>query len=497
MELYQKLGFSNNPFSTFSAEEEKGFLNNIYINPLFYQTLKSDLIKGHSRFILGARGIGKTALLLQLKTALDKENAFTIIIDEFDGIPAKNNQVEFTKLIIEKLVTNFCLKIGKNPSGISKLDRHQKEKLSFIIKEFFQTLSKSQYEKLYNKVDNYKTRNALKNIWNYLFNRPINFLISGGIEIVAETVRKAMGLPITDGKEFYKNYVPELTLEQIEREKRPEKFLDNYRALKGILNDLTEIIQATGYATTIVFFDKIDEYTKLNSSISAVADFLDDFLKDTTILMNKSYSMVFSIWDVLKPELTNSGVRFDKIKPIDITWQMDNLKEILDKRIGYFSGGKKKISDIVLSDNKLNDIISLSNNSPRYLFRQLSYIYDQQAEINKDSKVLTDEAIDKGQLVYSKSFEYYAIYPTKRGSKEDILTNINRLLKIGKMTIMTKDFVDAYKVSTPTAISYIKIVLEYNLVKELTETDGGAKIYEILDPVIKHLIKYGITEIKK
>jgi len=497
MELYQQLGFSDNPFSTFSAEEEKAFLNDIYINPLFYETLKSDLIKGHSRFILGARGIGKTALLLQLKTVLDKENAFTIIIDEFDGVPIKSNQIEFTRLIIERLVTNFSIKISKNPSGIRKLDKHQKEKLSFIIKEFFQTLSVSQYEKLYNKADNYKTRNAIKNIWNYFFNRPVNFLISGGIEIVAETARKAMGLPITDGKEFYKNYVPELTLEQIEREKKPEKFLNNFKALKEIFNDLAEIIKASGFATTIVFFDKIDEYTKLNSSISAVAEFLDGFLKDTTILMNKSYSLVFSIWDVLKPELTNSGVRFDKIKPIDITWQTDNLKDILDKRIGYFSGGKKKIKDIVLSDNKLNEIISLSNNSPRYLFRQLSYIYDQQAEISTNSKVLTDEAIDKGQLVYSKSFEYYAIYPTKRGSKEDILTNINRLLKIGKTTIMTKDFIDAYKVSTPTAISYIKIVQEYNLVKELTETDGGAKIYEILDPVIKHLIKYGITEIKK
>jgi hypothetical protein len=221
MELYTELGFSDNPFSTFSAEEEKSFLNHIYINPLFYETLKSDLIRGHSRFILGARGIGKTALLIQLKNALDNENAFTIIIDEFDGVPTKNNQVELTRLIIEKIVTNFCFKISKDPKGLRKLDRHQKEKLSFIIKEFFLTLSKSQYEKLYNKTDNIKTRNAFKNVWNYIFNRPINFLISGGIEIAAETARKAMGLPTTDDKEFFKNSVPELTLEQIEKRKTP------------------------------------------------------------------------------------------------------------------------------------------------------------------------------------------------------------------------------------------------------------------------------------
>lgn len=497
MELYQNIGFTDNPFSTFSAEEEKNFLNNIYINPLFYKTLKSDLAKGHSRFILGARGIGKTALLLQLKAAIENENVFSIIIDDFDGVPVKNNDVELTRLIIENIVTKFCITVSKNPKGLKNLNSYQKEKLSFIIKEFFQTLSKSEYEKLYNKADNYKTRNVLRNIWNRVFNRPINFLISGGIEIVSETVRKAMGLPLTDNKEFFKNYVPELTLEQIEREKNPEKFLSNFKSLKSILNDLTEIIQSSGFQTTVVFFDKVDEYTKLNSSISAVADFLDGFLKDTTILMNKSYSLVFSLWDVLKPELTNSGVRFDKIKPIDITWQTGNIKEILNKRIQYFSNGKKDINEVITSESKLNEIISLSSNSPRYLFRQLSYIYDQQAEINNQATVLTEEAIEKGQLVYAKSFEYYAIYPTKRGSKEDILTNINRLLKIGKEVIKTKDFVEVFKVSNQTGISYIKIVQEYNLVKELTETDSGAKMYEVQDPVIKHLIKHGVTEVKK
>jgi hypothetical protein len=497
MELYQNLGFYENPFSTFSAEDEKSFLSKIYINPLFYQTLKSDLIKGHSRFILGARGIGKTALLIQLKKAIEKEDVFTIIIDEFDGVPIKNNEIELIKLIIENIITNFCIQISKSPNGLNKLDKYQKEKLSFIIKEFFKTLSKSQYEKLYNKTDNFKRRNFFRNIFNNIFNKPINFLISGGIEIVAETARKSMGLPMIDGNEFYKNYVPELTLEQIEREKNPEKFLSDFKVLKGILNDLTEIIKKTNFKTSVIFFDKIDEYPKLNSSISAVSIFLENFLKDTSILMNSSYSLVFSLWEVLKPDLTNKGVRFDKIKPINITWQTNNLKEIINARIKYFSKEQKTLTNIIIEDEKINEIIALSNNSPRFLFRQLSYIYDQQAEIDSNSNFLSNEAIEKGQLVYAKSFEYYAIYPTRRGSKDDILTNINRLLKIGKEIIVTKDFVDIYKVSTPAAISYIKIVQEYNLVKELTETDGRAKMYAIQDPVIKFLIKNKVTEIQK
>ena len=261
--------------------------------------------------------------------------------------------------------------------------------------------------------------------------------------------------------------------------------------------DLCDLIKCCGYSTVVVFFDKIDEYVKLNSSMSSVANFLNNFLRDTTILMNKSYSLVFSLWDVLKPELTNRGVRFDKIKPIDITWQNENLKEILEKRISYFSNGQKTISQIIESEDLLNNILNLSNCSPRYLFRELSYIYDQQAEINNMSSVLTKNAIVKGQLTFAKNFDYYSIYPSKRGAKEDILTNINRILKIGKEVIKTKDFSFVFKVSVPTAISYIKIMQEYDLIKELTETDGGAKMYEIKDPIIKFLIQNNVSELKK
>lgn len=497
MELYKSLGFNNNPFSTFSAEEEKAFLQNIYIKPRFFETLKSDLISGHSRFILGARGIGKTALLLQLKSAIEKENVFSLIIDEFDEVPTSKNEIAFLRLIIQRVVNKLCLEIGKNKKKLKRLDSHQKEKLSFIVKEFFKTISKSQYEKIYNTTDNYKRRNFFRNIWNKLLNKPINFLISGSLEIVSDTVRKALGLPSTDENKFYKNYLPELSLEEIEREKHPEKFLQNYSALKLILEDLAELIKALDYKTTVVFFDKIDEYSKLTSNISSVADFLETILKDTTILMHKSYALVFSLWDVIRPDLANSGVRFDKIKPVDITWQTEDLEKILDKRIKFFSDDKKSIVNVIPSQNYLISIITLSNNSPRYLFRQLSYIYDNQSQMDQNADSFSNQAIEKGQHTYCLAFDYYAIYPTKRGSKDDILTNINRLLKIGKEVIRTKDFVDAYKVSTPTAISYIKIVQDYNLVKEMTETDGVAKMYKILDPVILHLIKSNVTEIRQ
>ena len=98
-------------------------------------------------------------------------------------------------------------------------------------------------------------------------------------------------------------------------------------------------------------------------------------------------------------------------------------------------------------------------------------------------------------LHFSKTFDFYAVFPGKRGTKDDVLTSVNRLLKIGKSKVTTKDFIAQYKVSTPTAINYIKIQQDYGLIVRTEALDGNAPIYEINNPVIKHLINNGVTDI--
>lgn len=496
MELYQSLGFGKNPFSTFSAEEEKSFLGRVYVSPPFYDTIKNDIASGHSRFLLGARGIGKTALLFQLKEAVVEEGLYAVIVDDFDEMHTKNNRFQFLSIVLTKLVTNFSIELLKDRKRIKRLSKHQKEKLSLIMGCFFKTLSRCEYEDTYASVSNYKIKNFFIHLYNLIFNKPLNVAISGGIEIVSETVRKSLGLPPPNSDDFYKKYIPEMRTETI----KTIGELDSYRELKSIFQDFTFIVRSCGFKNTVIFFDKIDEYAKLNGNIVSISNFLSDFLQDTDLLMSENCAFVFSLWDALKPELAHAGVRFDKIKPVDITWNNVSLVNMLEKRISFFSDKKKSLQDIFETaeyENTIDAIIELSSKSPRYLLRQLSYIYDAQAVADQSYKCFSKNSIAEGQLTYAKLFEYYAIYPSKKGSKEDILSNINRLLKIGKLTVRTKDYADVYKVSVPTAISYIKIAQEYNLIKELPETDAGAKLYDVLDPVIKHLIKSGVDEIKK
>lgn len=496
MELYERLKFNKNPFSTFSAEQERKFLDDVFIYPNNYNSLRSDIIENRSRFIIGARGIGKTALIYKLKSELEEKNVFAVLIDDFEGLPIKNNKRHFLNLMITETIKLFCATLSKNPSLLQNLDKKDKEKLSFIIAEFFKSLSVREYEEYYNKATHFKSRNFFRNIYNKLFHKPINLLIGGGLELASDFVRKSFGLPDTNTNGLYKNYLPEIELEAIKKSENPSEFLEDAKALKLIWLDLANLINKSGFKTTTVLFDRADEYISLGQGIDSITTFLKELLTDTTILLSENYSIVIGLWDATKADFDQMGVRFDKIKPFNINWSYKKLKEILTKRIEHFSNRKVSLKDI-FSESDINELIELSDNSPRYLFRQLSVIYDTQNNIDPEANTISKQAIQEGQLTYCRDFEFYAVFPSKKGSKEDILVNVNRILKIGSEEIKTKDYVDIAKVSTPTAISYIKIVQNYGLVQYVGETENGAKTYQVQNPVIKFLIKRGVKEINK
>ena len=121
-ELYQNLGFRENPFSRFSAEEEIEYLEKIYIQPRYFQTLMTDLINGSSRFIFGERGSGKSALILELCRELSKRNVLPVLIDKYDDIPLENNDKHLLLLIIRSILTNFVVLLTKNPVYLRKLN---------------------------------------------------------------------------------------------------------------------------------------------------------------------------------------------------------------------------------------------------------------------------------------------------------------------------------------------------------------------------------------
>ena len=81
--------------------------------------------------------------------------------------------------------------------------------------------------------------------------KPINLTISAISEFISSTVSRSLGLNKSSG-EFYKSYIAELQLKQIEEDKINIKNLE-YKRIKEFLIDLVMRIKKSGYNKTFVF----------------------------------------------------------------------------------------------------------------------------------------------------------------------------------------------------------------------------------------------------
>lgn len=494
-ELYNNLGFRSHPFSKYSAEEETDYLTEIYIRPRYFDSLINDIKSGSSRFVLGERGSAKSALVYELNKKLSDENILSVIVDNYDGIPLSKNDKHLLYLIIRETLKSFIAALFKNKQLLAQLESNEKEKLALIVRDFFTSISKREFEDTYNRITKYKVKNWFKRQWNDLINKPINWAISVSLEIGSDFVSNSLGLPKVKSENFYKNYLPDVALEDLSPRNKEEVLLGSYSLLKDVLLELTAIIKKSGYNSLAIFLDKIDEFKLLEGKINNIVSFTEEILKDTNLLYFRDIALVFSIWTEVKIELNAKGVRFDKFKPLDINWTNDDIQSILQKRLDYFSKDKNfNINSLIPAKNDLGSLIELSYKSPRDLIRLFSTVYDEQAIENSEAKVLSANAIQMGKRNFCKSYDYYSIFPSKRGTKEDIISIVNRLLRVGRTRFRTTDVIAEFKFSQQSAITYIKIYKEYGRIKEI-EFSGGTKEYEIIDPKVLYLISENIRSL--
>lgn len=489
-ELYENMGFTSNPFSRFSAEEEKEYLEDIYIKPRYYRTVYNDIKDGASRFIIGERGIGKTALMLNLEQDLEKNNVFSVLIDEYDGIPNVDNKKQLLLLIMRKIVTKYAVYLLNNRSVVRKLDKSDREKIAFYIDNFFETLSQDEYERTKSTVTKYRQKRIFAQFFNFFLLKPINSIFSGASEWISTTVTKSLGLPSVSDS-FYKSYIPEISV--TENQQKIEVDSLEYIRTKQLLKMLIDCIVKSGFNSVVVFFDKIDEYQNLGTNIQSIADFIKGIALDTGLLQTEKCAFVFVVWSKVRDELNSQGVRYDKFKPIDVTWSDDELKNILNRRLGFFSDNKVDMFSLLENDHT-DELLELANKSPRQLIVLMSRIYDEQEAENVQASVFSDAIVEKGIRQFVCNFDFPSLYPGEKGKKSYIVNVVNSILKIGKHEFGSSDLVAQKKYSSQAANNDIKIMKNYGLIEEKSEVSGHSKVYKVVDPIIRHMINRTIEE---
>lgn len=501
MKLYEFIGFREHPFLGKSAEAEKDYLSEIFVKPKYYNTLLDGLENGSSRFIIGHRGHGKTAILLELEKELQKRNIFTVRVDEYDSIPVKDNEKEMIKLFIESIAKKLSVDIFTNKNKLSTLSSEEKEILDFIYKYYFKALTQSEFENLRNNIIPFKRRNAFKRFFNFI----IHFFNSSGTAIshlTAGMIRDTIQNPNLQLENiiYQKKYLVEFEENRPSQDdiKKTDKW--NYQDQKNILNKFAQIIKKLGFKQIVIFIDKIDEYSKVASNVNSVKDFVKDILNDTNIFINDNIVFSFTIWTQVKLILEAEGIRFDKVDIDDIRWKDDKMLEILNKRLNYFSLKKNILfEDIVKNKSQRDHIIRLANGSPRDLILLLKRIYDEQNELSQSHQnSFSENSINKGIDAFIENYNFSAHSSViKKNEKLNVTQDLNRVLKIRKTIFDLNDMIQkcGLKNSNLASKACDKLIL-LQVIKEEDELKlGGHRQFKIIDPKIEHLIKTGKTKL--
>lgn len=496
MNLDDHLGLVKNPFSKKSSEQELDFLDKIFYVPNYYQTLLNDLSNGDSRFIIGQRGHGKSSIINKLFEDLESANLFVIKIDRFDSIPLKKNETALLKLIIKYAITKLSTFLINNKGALKNLTRIEKEKLAFLHRLFYGSLSKTEYKDIYNCYHKVEKKNWLIRFFNSFGLGPANAAASAIITMASDAVRQSIGLDKVETGSITKEYfgkLKEIDISKIDLSKQPLP----KDSIKALLDDLLEIVKNIGFKNTVVLFDKIDEFQDLSQDITKISNFTKEILSDTELLMNANLAIGFSLWSELRSELAGR-VRFDKFGIIDVSWVHKDMEPLINKRIGHFSnGGQKKLLDLIPSEGDKNNVIHLANKSPRDLISALAEIYQEQSNMNSSVGFFDSNSVHKGLINFCSRYDYDSLYPQKHGKNKEITAMINRLLYMQLSRFTIKQLTETYNQNNAQSEGQVKIMIGYKLVREddILGADNTA-YYEVVDPKVEFLIKNAITKIE-
>ena len=483
----------DHPFSNFSAEEEKKFINDIFYEPNYYKELRDIVLNGSSRLLVGQRGFGKSATIYSLFKDLPSQKALPILIHKYDGIPIENNESYFLCVILKAITNEIAKYLFTNKRGRSRLTDYQKDKLSFFIQLFYDSNTASYYIEQANEIKKIKRCIRIRSLFNKNL-KAINAILNCAQSFTSTLLRESLQIPIVNNTtEIVKSFLQEVNVPKIESVKWNEIVSLSLNTLKEYLHILIGITNTIGFSSIAVLFDGIDEYSLISSNSISVTKFTENILKDTQLLYTDNLSIVFSLWSEIKYSLNAKGVRFDKFPEIHIDWTDEELELLINKRLLYFSEDKQHpvtLDQLVKDSTFRNQILKLANKSPRSLIDLLHKI--SYKETKDDITSFSTGAIADGIMDYCKSFDYISVCPLNL--KDDYKNWLNKLLSIRLCNFSIEQMMASLNIKNNTAQNYISELKKRGLVV-LTDGIEGDNIYKIVDPRLQYLVSKGITEL--
>jgi hypothetical protein len=495
--LLEKLGFRDNPFASYVAENEPD-IERYFVRPPYFDEVATRGLARRSLVIFGARGAGKSATRLTFykecwtKRLQDKPAPLAVVLDDYSRITGSGlSNADLGKFVAEVgyltveavLVWLSGLEDAERALQIDTMTADQEALVIALVQRFYlsrpelvRSASVREPLRLLNQAWHKRTRLWIENRWDAVAN-----LISS---IATTLASKATGTePNIDAG-----------LRDLLRA-NPAQWSDGQFA-RTLLARFAEFAKAFGFQGVIVLADKVDETPLTSNSAASTATLLFPLLSTTQLLEIEDFGWLLFLWDKVKEGYTGTeqAVRLDKIAHATIQWPEAFLRSLVDRRLAHFSGDSVTAFGQLCESGTdaaaaLAEIIQLCMRSPRELIRVLDTVireHDEMLASETDTTLVTQDSIDR-------ALDKYTVETLPRLYGKQPLQQIVRM-PVGSFT--NRDVQNQFRINDQSARNRIRGWEDAGMVARTgtRPAEGGqagkpANEYSVIDQRLRRLLQ--------
>jgi hypothetical protein len=494
--LLQALGFKDNPFANYSAENEPA-IDQYFVRPPYYEFVLERGLACRSVVLFGARGAGKSATRIAFAkeawrpTSQARPYPLLITLDDFSRILLPGlNQINLGSFVTEVgflVVESLLLWLAAQDKEsrdlyLGTLTNTEEAMLISLVRHFY--LSQPEYVrqttideslKLLRQSWTKRTKLWFEDRWDHL---------AALVATLAQTLGNKWA-----GTEAN----VEAGLAALLRTDRPQ--WNEAHFARALLGKLVQTARMFGFAGVTALVDKVDETVVTTNSARASAQLVYPILANTQLLEIDGFGWLMFLWDKLSTEYSSDQypVRLDKIPNATISWDERFLTELTERRLDHYSAQQvPSFTNLceadLASQAAFEDVVRMSMWSPRELIRILDTIvreHDDEYSLAAETRLLTQDSIDR-------ALDKYSVEAVRRMFDR---VHLQQLSRLRLQTFINKDVQAAFRINAESARNRIRSWVDAGIVTQTgsRQAEGGVGgkpwyEYSITDLRVKRLI---------
>ena len=500
MTLVKDLKLSGNPFEHYTAETEPNIAD-YAVRPPYLQAIV-DRAEAISSFILfGNRGAGKSATRITVYNEIwkgvsandkaDEESTFIVNLTDYSAIQsifAKGRlsdkdiiRIAAFAVIEQMLVWLSSLEDDERSIYIEGLDNDERTLVLALIKGFY--LSVPEMERNISTSDTLKLLNSAwttkSAVWAGKHWDAISKIVAAAVNALTKKELDGSIDISAPAEALLKSLVG-----------------DAPTAVRATLGKLAEFVKCFGYSGVCVLVDKVDETPGTSNSAEATASLVYPLLAHIQLLEVPGFSWILFLWSNVQQHFNDKyPVRLDKIAHANITWNTESLREMIEARVTFYSGGRLSFSGLLDKgldpDAIFAQLAAMAVYSPRELIKLMDIIVrEHDVRDDRVSDLLDHKSINLGQDKYVVE-TIGSWFPAKQ---------LQQVLRLGLQTFVNKDVQSAFKIGDQGARVKIKSWEDVGLVRQsgtIPSELGGKQVYRfvVADARVERIIVGKLSDV--